>query len=83
MSKELTIADVAAMLKVDEAVVTRMFDKGKLSGFRWGDSWRTTEEILNRDINILTDEARIESMGTERHRTRWDLTADEQKSISR
>jgi len=82
MSSERTIKDVAVALKVDETTVTGMFDSGKLSGYRWGDTWRTTEEMLDRDIEILTDEARIECMRAERHRTRWDLSAEEQKSLS-
>ncbi len=82
MSSELTVKDVAAALKVDETTVIGMFDSGKLSGYRWGDSWRTTEDMLDRDIEILTDEARIEVMRAERHRTRWDLSSDKHKSLS-
>jgi excisionase family DNA binding protein len=53
MEKILTVNDVAAVLQVKAITVREMFREKRLRGFKVGKSWRTTEVMLQEDINSL------------------------------
>lgn len=53
MEKILTVNDVAAVLQVKAITVREMFREKRLRGFKVGKSWRTTETMLQEDINAL------------------------------
>lgn len=53
MEKILTVNDVAAVLQVKAITVREMFREKRLRGFKVGKSWRTTEAMLQEDINAL------------------------------
>lgn len=53
MEKILTVNDVAAVLQVKAITVREMFREKRLRGFKVGKSWRTTEVMLQEDINAL------------------------------
>ncbi len=53
MEKILTGNDVAAVLQVKAITVREMFRDKRLRGFKVGKSWRTTEVMLQEDINAL------------------------------
>jgi len=65
MEKILTVNDVAAVLQVKAITVREMFREKRLRGFKVGKSWRTTEVMLQEDINALArGEAPADSPGT-------------------
>lgn len=72
MAKHLSENEVAEILKVSPATVHRLFDKKSLTGFKWGFEWRTTEEILEQDIQIMSDEERIEILRSGAHVSLWE-----------
>lgn len=53
MERILTVNDVAAVLQVKAITVREMFREKRLRGFKVGKSWRTTEVMLQEDINAL------------------------------
>lgn len=53
MEKILTVNDVAAILQVKAITVREMFREKRLRGFKVGKSWRTTESMLQEDIDAL------------------------------
>jgi excisionase family DNA binding protein len=65
MDKILTVNDVATVLQVKAITVREMFREKRLRGFKVGKSWRTTEVMLQEDINALArGEAPAELPGT-------------------
>ena len=53
MEKILTVNDVATVLQVKAITVREMFREKRIRGFKVGKSWRTTEVMLQEDINAL------------------------------
>jgi hypothetical protein len=53
MSSEIimTVSDVADFLRVDEAVILRELESGRLRGRRIGDEWRTTQSNVLKFLN--------------------------------
>lgn len=62
MSSRLSAEDVARLLKTNEATVSEMIAQGRLHGMRHSGVWTTTREILESDLELLTEAARIERM---------------------
>ena len=62
MSSRLSAEDVARLLKTNEATVLEMIALGRLHGVRHSGDWTTTREILESDLELLTEAARIERM---------------------
>lgn len=77
MGDTLGESDVARLLQIPESTVRRFFDKGVLSGTRSGDNWRTTEEILRGDIEILTDISRIDRLRESKVVSPWSDRIEE------
>lgn len=83
MTPRLSIEDVARLLKTDDATVTALIGDGKLHGVRHSGIWSTTREILESDLELLTEAPRIERMKSgvkpvlpERHEAPVWLTGD-------
>lgn len=53
MDKILTVNDVAELLHVKPITVREMFREKRLRAFKVGKSWRTTEKMLQEDIDAL------------------------------
>lgn len=53
MDKILTVNNVAEILQVKAITVREMFREKRLRGFKVGKSWRTTESMLQEDIDAL------------------------------
>ena len=53
MEKILTVSDVADILQVKAITVREMFREKRLRGFKVGKAWRTTEAMLQEDIDAL------------------------------
>ncbi len=53
MDKILTVNDVAELLHVKPITVREMFRAKRLRAFKVGKSWRTTEKMLQEDIDAL------------------------------
>jgi excisionase family DNA binding protein len=53
MDNILTVNDVAAILKVKPITVREMFRDERIRGFKVGKAWRTTEKMLQEDIEKL------------------------------
>ncbi|MBI2424452.1 MAG: helix-turn-helix domain-containing protein [Candidatus Hydrogenedentes bacterium] len=53
MDKILTVNDVADVLKVKPITVREMFRENRLRAFKVGKAWRTTEQMLQEDIEYL------------------------------
>ena len=47
----MTVQDVADFLRIDEAVILREFESGRLRGRRIGEEWRTTQSNVVRFLN--------------------------------
>ncbi len=54
MDKILTVNDVAGILQVKAITVREMFREKRLRGFKVGKAWRTTEAMLQEDIDTLS-----------------------------
>lgn len=53
MEKILTVNDVASILQVKAITVREMFRESRLRGFKVGKAWRTTQQLLQEDIDAL------------------------------
>ena len=53
MDRILTVNDVAELLHVKPITVREMFREKRLRAFKVGKSWRTTEKMLQEDIDAL------------------------------
>ena len=53
MDPILTVNEVAKLIKVKPITVREMFRNGRLRGFKVGKAWRTTEKMLQEDIEAL------------------------------
>jgi excisionase family DNA binding protein len=53
MDKILTVEDVAAIMQVQAITVRQMFREQRLRAFKMGKSWRTTEKMLQEDVEAL------------------------------
>lgn len=62
MTPRLSIEDVARLLKTSDQNVGDLIEQGKLHGVRHGGVWSTTREILEGDLELLTEAVRIERM---------------------
>jgi hypothetical protein len=62
MAEKLDLAGVAALLKSDEDTIQDLFDAGRLHGVRDGEAWTTTRELLQSDLEMLTEAARIDRL---------------------
>lgn len=62
MAPRLSFEDVARLLKTDEPTIVQMVSQGKLHGVRHGGVWTTTREMLESDLELLTEATRIERM---------------------
>ena len=60
MSERLGLQQIAELLKSDELDVRRLFEAGRLHGVREGESWTTTRELLEGDLDVLTESGRID-----------------------
>lgn len=54
MDNILTVNDVADILKVKPITVREMFRTERIRGFKVGKAWRTTEKMLQEDIEMLS-----------------------------
>lgn len=54
MDKILTVNDVADVLKVKPITVREMLRTERIRGFKVGKAWRTTEKMLQEDIEKLS-----------------------------
>ena len=61
MTPRLTFEDVAGLLKIEPAVVESLVASGQLHGVLRDGVWSTTREILESDLELLTEAARIEA----------------------
>jgi len=64
MTPRLSIEDVARLLKTGIGVVESLVADGRLHGAAKDGIWSTTREILEADLEILTEAARIERLRT-------------------
>jgi len=55
MEKILTVREVAEIIKVKPITVREMFRQKRLRAFKVGKSWRTTERMLEEDIEALSE----------------------------
>lgn len=62
MNDRLDLHEAARLLKIDAEVVQQLFDRGTLTGIREGDVWYTTRDLLEGDIELLTETARIDRL---------------------
>jgi excisionase family DNA binding protein len=53
MDKILTVDDVAEILHVKPITVREMFREKRLRAFKMGKAWRTTEQMLQEDIDAI------------------------------
>lgn len=53
MDNILTVNDVADILKIKAITVREMFRDERIRGFKVGKAWRTTEKMLQEDIEKL------------------------------
>ena len=60
MAEKLQIEDVAALMQSDADSIRGLFEMGRLHGMREGDRWTTTRELLESDLELLTEAARID-----------------------
>lgn len=62
MAEKLELAVVAALLRSDDNTVCNLFETGRLHGVREGGNWTTTRELLEGDLELLTESARIDRL---------------------
>ena len=53
MDKILTVEQVAEVLQVKAITVREMFRDKRIRGFKVGKAWRTTEQMLEEDIQAI------------------------------
>jgi len=63
MDRILTVADVAEILQVKPITVREMFREKRLRAFKMGKGWRTTEAMLQEDIQTLAQGAGVGMQG--------------------
>lgn len=54
IDKILTVDDVAGILRVKPITVREMFREKRLRAFKVGKGWRTTEKMLQEDIDSIS-----------------------------
>lgn len=64
MDKILTVEDVADILKVKPLTVREMFRTKRLRAFKIGKSWRTTEAMLQEDLQGMSDDQSGEAVSS-------------------
>ncbi len=64
MTPRLSIEDVSRLLKTEISVVESMATGERLHGMTKDGIWSTTREILEADLEILTEAARIDRLRT-------------------
>ena len=68
MDKILTVEQVAEILQVKAITVREMFRDKRIRGFKVGKAWRTTEKMLQEDIEAIArgaNPADLPMLGTE------------------
>lgn len=72
MKTILSEGDIARFLKVSEETVRQLFDEGVLSGNQIEGAWQTTEQLLEADVTILTEEARMQRLIDGEYVSPWE-----------
>ncbi len=62
MEQRLAIEDVARLLKTGVPVVEGLIAEGRLHGITRDGVWSATREILESDLELMTEAARIERL---------------------
>ena len=62
MAEKLQLDDVVALLRSDVETILGMYETGRLHGVRQGESWTTTKELLESDLELLTEALRIDRL---------------------
>ena len=62
MTDRLLLEDVAGLLKTTQLVVERLVAEGRLHGIVRDSEWSTTREILEGDLELMTEIARVERL---------------------
>lgn len=60
MHQRLDLDGVAALMQSDSNAVRELFESGRLHGVRHDSGWTTTLELLESDLELLTEAARID-----------------------
>ena len=60
MHQKLDLDGVAALLKSDAETVRELFETGRLHGVCKDGCWTTTLELLESDLELFTEAARID-----------------------
>ena len=60
MHQRLNLDGVAALMQSDAGSVRELFESGRLHGVRQEGGWTTTLELLESDLELLTEAARID-----------------------
>ncbi len=60
MAEKLQLDDVAALMRSDVDSIRGLFEIGRLHGVRQDGTWTTTRELLEADLELLTEAARID-----------------------
>ncbi len=82
MKTILSEGDVARFLKVSEETVCQLFDEGVLSGNRIEGAWQTTEQLLEADVTILTEQARMQRLIDGEYISPWETILAQKGSDS-
>lgn len=64
MGKPMGESDVARVLQIPVDSVRKLFEDGELTGARTDGEWRTTETLLEGDLVLLTENARVACLRT-------------------
>ena len=64
MADRLVLEDVARLLKAGLSVVEELVAEGRLHGVVREGEWSTTREILENDLELMTEASRIERLRT-------------------
>lgn len=71
MARTLTESEVSEILKVPVEAVRRLFEQGALTGEKTGEGWLIVPEVLEADISILTETARVKMMQSGGYVSPW------------
>lgn len=66
MDNVLTVEDVARLLKVKAITVREMLREQRIRGFKVGKAWRTTEKMLEEDLETIARGAKPEPLEAQR-----------------
>ena len=64
-------SDVARILKIPESSVRRLVDEGALSATQSDEEWRTTQDILARDLAVLAENTRVQRLKEGKYISAW------------